>query len=45
VVVVVVVGGVYESGKEEGVEVVVTKFCQILWESDGGGLICCMCDK
>jgi hypothetical protein len=26
VVVVVVVGGVYESGKEEGVEVVVTKF-------------------
>ncbi len=40
-----VVGGVYESGKEEGVEVVVTKFCQILWESDGGGLICCMCDK
>jgi len=27
-VVVVVVGGVYESGKEEGVEVVVTKFCQ-----------------
>lgn len=40
-----VVGGVYESGKEEEVEVVVTKFCQIFWESDGGGLICCMCDK
>jgi len=34
-----------ESGKEEGVKVVVTKFCQIMCESDGGGLICCMCDK